>query len=384
MTSYDRPEKGKGAWERFKGKAKKAVAIGMIVGASLGVYEGVSNHDKQWKFEYLNEVTPSVHEVLEEHVYEREEVYDESTEVSEVEQYEKEYTIIDSFVGEDNTDQKNRLEEQIEGVYGAVKNNTGVQKSIKGVIRDYGIIEDVSENEAEEKALVGVRMIESSGRINAVSHTGNAGPYQFGEWIGKEYGLEIKDDVDERYDIRKSTEAAAEYLRDMKERYGRWDLAVLSYHQGESNVNRIVSDYLEENKGVSISNGQVRSDVLEDYDVSVSDISDDEEVLSRHMNLEYALTGRNYFQKVLAGVKVFENFIQENDSVRVTNLDTYSVESGDTMLGIVNKFNSDIDETKYFNSNITEHSTIYPGMDILVPNGEREVCLRNLGEKFGI
>lgn len=49
---------------------------------------------------------------------------------------------------------------------------------------------------------------------------------------GKELGLEITDEVDERYDPLKSTEAACKYLNNAYRKFGNWTLAAASYNRG--------------------------------------------------------------------------------------------------------------------------------------------------------
>ena len=45
---------------------------------------------------------------------------------------------------------------------------------------------------------------------------GAAGIWHFMKRTGKEYGLEINENVDERYNIEKSTKVAAAYLKNLK------------------------------------------------------------------------------------------------------------------------------------------------------------------------
>src|SRR5690606_25999752 len=67
---------------------------------------------------------------------------------------------------------------------------------------------------------------------------GAAGFWHFMKATGKEYGLEINSNVDERYNIEKSTEVAAEYLKKSKERFGTWTLAAAAYNAGNARVAR--------------------------------------------------------------------------------------------------------------------------------------------------
>lgn len=80
-------------------------------------------------------------------------------------------------------------------------------------------------------------VIESS-LVNAVSPAGARGVWQFMPATAKEKGLEVTDDVDERYHLVKSTEAACLYLKDAKEKFGNWTLAAASYNGGMNGVQR--------------------------------------------------------------------------------------------------------------------------------------------------
>jgi len=71
-----------------------------------------------------------------------------------------------------------------------------------------------------------------SGYMNVISPAGATGFWQFLAETGKGYGLEINDQVDERYHVEKSTQAACHYLKDAYDQYGSWSLAAASYNMG--------------------------------------------------------------------------------------------------------------------------------------------------------
>lgn len=71
-----------------------------------------------------------------------------------------------------------------------------------------------------------------SGLINAVSPSGAKGVWQFMPGTAKESKLEVTDQVDERYHIEKSTQAACEYLIKAKNKFGNWTVAAASYNGG--------------------------------------------------------------------------------------------------------------------------------------------------------
>ena len=67
----------------------------------------------------------------------------------------------------------------------------------------------------------------------SVSSAGAAGPWQFMKATGRSYGLEVADEVDERYHIAKSTEAACKYLKEAYAKYGDWMTVAASYNAGQ-------------------------------------------------------------------------------------------------------------------------------------------------------
>lgn len=81
-------------------------------------------------------------------------------------------------------------------------------------------------------------MAESGLNPNAVSSAKAAGLWQFMTSAAKDFGVETGDNVDLRYELEASTEAAAKYLKNSYERYGNWTLAAASYNAGLTGVTR--------------------------------------------------------------------------------------------------------------------------------------------------
>lgn len=73
---------------------------------------------------------------------------------------------------------------------------------------------------------------------NVVSPAGATGYWQFIKSAAKQYGLEVTDQVDERYDVIKSTEAACNYLNTAYAMFGNWTMSASSYNAGISGIEK--------------------------------------------------------------------------------------------------------------------------------------------------
>ena len=108
---------------------------------------------------------------------------------------------------------------------------------IKRANKFFPIIEPVLEEEGIPDDFKYLAVIES-GLTQAVSPAKAVGFWQILEGTGKEYGLEINSNVDERYNIEKSTRVAADYLKKARARFGSWTLAAASYNAGQYGVDK--------------------------------------------------------------------------------------------------------------------------------------------------
>lgn len=80
--------------------------------------------------------------------------------------------------------------------------------------------------------------IESNLDPEAKSTAGACGLWQFMEASGRQYGLEVNDNIDERYNIEKATRAACKYLLEAYEKYGDWMTVAASYNAGQAGITR--------------------------------------------------------------------------------------------------------------------------------------------------
>ena len=98
---------------------------------------------------------------------------------------------------------------------------------IEPVLAEHGIPEDFKY----------IAVVESDLR-QATSPAGAKGMWQFMRGTAKDYGLEINEQIDERYHVEKATAAACKYFKESKEEFGTWTLAAASYNRGRQGIQR--------------------------------------------------------------------------------------------------------------------------------------------------
>lgn len=117
---------------------------------------------------------------------------------------------------------------------------------IKKTRRAFDIIEPILEKEGVPDDFKYLAVIES-GLANVVSPSGAAGYWQFLKSTAEQYGLEISEDVDERYHLIKSTQAACRFLKEARNKLGNWTLAAAAYNRGISGIGKALENQKEEN-----------------------------------------------------------------------------------------------------------------------------------------
>ncbi|MCO5248964.1 MAG: lytic transglycosylase domain-containing protein [Chitinophagales bacterium] len=101
------------------------------------------------------------------------------------------------------------------------------ESMMRKILKQQGVPED----------FVYLCMAESN--LDQVTSPSNAsGFWQFLKGTATQYGLIVNDEVDERFDIEKSTYAACRYLKDAYEKTGSWTMAAAGYNRGVGGILR--------------------------------------------------------------------------------------------------------------------------------------------------
>jgi Soluble lytic murein transglycosylase and related regulatory proteins (some contain LysM/invasin domains) len=107
---------------------------------------------------------------------------------------------------------------------------------LKRANRIFPIVEPLLKECGVPDDLKYLMVIESNLDPGIVSRAGAAGLWQFMPATGREYGLEVNDNIDERYHIEKATRAACSYLKKQYRQFGDWMTVAASYNGGPGGV----------------------------------------------------------------------------------------------------------------------------------------------------
>lgn len=108
---------------------------------------------------------------------------------------------------------------------------------IKRSHRDFQVIEPILEKYGVPEDFKYLAVIES-GLSNVVSPAGATGYWQILKGTAEENGLEVSNEVDERYHLEKATEAACKYLLQSYQNFNSWTLAAASYNMGRDGLSK--------------------------------------------------------------------------------------------------------------------------------------------------
>ncbi|MBQ4280161.1 MAG: lytic transglycosylase domain-containing protein [Rikenellaceae bacterium] len=142
-----------------------------------------------------------------------------------------------SFAGErvplDNYDTRESLRREL---LGTIYMHSRTLQTLLATTRYFPVIEPILEKYGIPADFKYLCMAESGLNPNVRSGAGAAGLWQLMPAVGRSYGLETGSNIDERYHIEKSTEAACKHLLSAYERFGSWTMAAAAYNVGETGL----------------------------------------------------------------------------------------------------------------------------------------------------
>ena len=107
---------------------------------------------------------------------------------------------------------------------------------VKRANRYFPVIEPILKANGLPDDFKYLAVIESNLNPLAKSPAGAAGLWQFMPATGREFGLEVNSNIDERYHIEKETKAACKYLKDAYQKYGNWLCVAAAYNAGQGRI----------------------------------------------------------------------------------------------------------------------------------------------------
>lgn len=108
--------------------------------------------------------------------------------------------------------------------------------TVKRANRYFPIIEPILKANGIPNDFKYLAVIESNLNPLAKSPAGAAGLWQFMPTTGREFGLEVNNNIDERYHIEKETKAACKYLKEAYKKYGNWLCVAAAYNAGQGRI----------------------------------------------------------------------------------------------------------------------------------------------------
>ncbi len=144
----------------------------------------------------------------------------------------------------DRVDLYERLDrEMTQIIYG----HSNLFLSIKRANKYFPVIVPILKKNGIPEDFAYLAVVESYLSPTARSYAGAVGMWQFLKGTAKQYGLIVNDEVDERYDPVKSTEAACRYLKDAYAKYKHWPTVAASYNAGMGRISKELERQFAEN-----------------------------------------------------------------------------------------------------------------------------------------
>jgi hypothetical protein len=219
-----------------------------------------------------------------------------------------------SFAGETVPLQREEVREQLDReVLYNYYNHYSTIYILKLTTRYFPVIEPILKQEGIPEDFKYLCIAESALQ-NQTSKAGAVGFWQFMPGTAPQYGLEVNDEVDERYHVGKSTRAACQYFRQAYEKFGSWTAAAASYNMGQGGFNGQSSFQQQSNY----------------YELLLPE--ETMRYVFRILALKILLTESNLYGYELSGRDLYKPFVTREETVSssIDNLAEWSLARGTT------------------------------------------------------
>lgn len=142
-----------------------------------------------------------------------------------------------NFCGKDvNLDRADLFERFDRELISMVYGHSSTLLMLKRANKYFPVMAPILEANGIPKDVLYLACIESTLNPRAYSPAKAAGIWQFIPATAKQYGLEVNDEVDERYNLEKATAAACKYLKSAYRKFGDWPTVMASYNSGLTRI----------------------------------------------------------------------------------------------------------------------------------------------------
>jgi membrane-bound lytic murein transglycosylase D len=124
--------------------------------------------------------------------------------------------------------------------YFTVRNREYIKMVLARKEQYFHMYAETMQNHGMPSDIIYLSIVESGLDPKIRSKMGAVGLWQFMPATGREYGMQVTTDMDDRMDPEKSTVAAAKYLRSLYKMFGNWEVALAAYNCGPGNVRKAI------------------------------------------------------------------------------------------------------------------------------------------------
>ena len=155
----------------------------------------------------------------------------------------KSYTLCGDKIDLDRTDMYERFDRELTSM---AYTHGATLLMLKRANKYFPVIAPILKANGMPDDIIYLACVESSLNPRALSPAKAGGMWQFMPATAKQYGLEVSDEVDERYNIEKATAAACRYLKKYKDQYGDWASAMAAYNAGPARITNELAAQMED------------------------------------------------------------------------------------------------------------------------------------------